>query len=84
MSDLVCSLFNSGKRNELNRRTFLTVKHHNPENLVFQQLPVKEKIKNLYKNNRLEEFNRMRKGVIIDTLTSVDIFEIVKCGSVVL
>ena len=59
MSDAVCSLFNSGRWNELNRCAFLTVKYHNPENLVenlvFQQLPVKQRIKNLYKNNILQE-----------------------------
>ena len=62
----------------------MTVKYHNPENLVSQPLPVKEKIKNLYKNNRLEEFNEMRNGIIIDTLTNVDIVEIVKCGGIIL
>ena len=84
MSDAVCTLFNSGRWNELNRSAFLTVKYHNPENLVFQHLPVKERIENPYKNNRLEEITRLRKGIIIDTLTSVDIVEIVKCGGVIL
>ena len=84
MSDAVCRLFNSGRWNELNRSAFLTVKYHNPENLIFQHIPIKEKIKNPYKNNRLEEINRMRNGIIIDTLTSVDIVEIVKCGGVIL
>ena len=36
------------------------------------------------KKNRLEEINIMRNGIIIDTLTSVDIVEIVNCGDVVL
>ena len=49
MSYAVCSLFNSGRWNELNRCAFLAIKYHNPENLVFQQLPVKEKVKNPYK-----------------------------------
>ena len=84
MNDAVCYLFNSGKWNELNRSAFLTVKYHNPENLIFQHLPVKEKIENPYKNNRLEEINRMRIGIIKDTLTSVDIVEIVKYGGVIL
>ena len=84
MSDAVCNLFNSGRWNELKRCAFLTVKYHNPENLMFQHLAVKEKIENPYKNNRLEEINRMRKGIIIDTLTSVDIVEIVKCGGFIL
>ena len=38
---------------------------------MLQHLPVKEKIENI-------EFNRMRKGYIVDTLTTVDIQEIVK------
>ena len=84
MSDAICVLFNSGRWNELNRSAFLSVKYHNPENLIFQHLPIKEKIENPYKNNRLEDINRMRNGIIIDTLTSVDIVEIVKCGGVIL
>ena len=84
MSDAVGSLFNSGKWNELNKCAFLTVKYHNPENLVFQHLPVKEKFENPYKNNRLEEINRMRSGIIIDTLSSVEIVEIVKYGCIIL
>ena len=84
MSDAICVLFNSGRWNELIRSAFLTVKYHNPKNLIFQHLPIKEKIENPYKNNRLEKINRMRNGIIIDTLTSVDIFEIVKCGGVIL
>ena len=84
MNDSICTLFNSGRWNELNRSAFLTVKYHNPENLIFQHLPIKEKIENPYKNNRLEEINRLRNGIIIDTLTSVDIVEIVKYGGVIL
>ena len=78
MNDAVCTLFNSGRWNELNRSAFLTVKYHNPKNMIFQPLPIKEKIENPYKNNRLEEINRMRNGIIIDTLTSIDIVEIIK------
>ena len=84
MNDAICTLFNSGRWDELNRSAFLTIKYHNPENFIFQHLPIKEKIKNPYKNNRLEEINRMINGIIIDTLTSVDIVEIVKCGGVIL
>ena len=83
LSDAVCSLFNTGKWNELNRCAYLTVKYHNPENLVFHHLPIKKKIENPYKNNRLEEINRMRNGVMLDTLTS-DIVEIVKYGGFIL
>ena len=84
MSESVCTLFNSGRWDELNRSAFLTVKYHNPENLIFQHLPIKEKIKNPYKNNRLEEIYRMRNGTIIGTLTSIDTVKIVKCGAVIL
>ena len=84
MKESICSSFNTGRLNELNRSAFLTVIDHNPENLVFQHLPKEEKIKNPYRNNRLEEMNGMRNGIIIDTLTSVDIFEVVKCGGVIL
>ena len=84
MSDAVWTLFNSGRWNELNRSAFLTVNYHNPENLVFQHLPVKEKIENPLKNNRLEEINKMRNGIIIDTLTSIDIIEKVKYGGIIL
>ena len=84
MSDAICVLFNSGRWNEINRSAFLTIKYHNPKNLIFQHLPIKEKIENPYKNNRLEEINRMRNGIIIDTLTSVDIVEIVKYGGVII
>ena len=51
----------------------LRMKYYNPPNLIFQHLPVKEKVKNV-------EVNRMRNGYIIDVLTSVDICEIVKIG----
>ena len=84
MNDSICTLFNSGRWNELNRSAFLTVKYHNPEKLIFQHLPIKEKVENPYKNNRFEEINRMRNGIIIDTLTSIDIVEIVKCGGIIL
>ena len=53
--------------------TKIGMKYYNPPNLIFQHLPRQEKVKNL-------EVNRIRKGYIIDTLTSVDICEIVKMG----
>ena len=55
----------------------LTIKYYNPPDLIFQHLPVKEKVKKI-------EVNRMRNGYIIDTLTSVDIQEIVKNGGKVI
>ena len=44
MSAAVCTLFNSGRWNELNISAFLTVKYHSPEKLIFQHLLVKQKI----------------------------------------
>ena len=64
---------------KFNNQTFtqgsanLKIKYYNPKNLIVQHLPIKEKEKKI-------EINRMRNGYIIDTLTSVDIQEIVKIG----
>ena len=55
----------------------LKIKYYNPENLIVQHIPIKEKEK---KN----EINRMRNGYIIDYLTSVDIQEIVKISGKVI
>ena len=52
---------------------FLKIKFYNPKNLVVQHLPIKERVKKI-------EINHMRNEYIIDTLTSVDIHEIVKIG----
>ena len=46
---------------ECDESAILRIKHYNPPYLIFQHLPVKEKVKNI-------EVNRMRKGYIIDTL----------------
>ena len=56
---------------------FLKIKYYNPKNLIVQHLPVKEKEGKI-------EINRMRNGYIIDTLTSVDIQEIVRIGGKVI
>ena len=60
-----------------NESAILRLKYYNPPNLIFQHLPVKEKVKNI-------EVNRMRNGYIIDMLTSVDICEIVQMGGKVI
>ena len=52
------------------------IKYYNPPNLIFQHMPVKEKVKNF-------EVNRMRNRYINDTLTSVDICEIVKTSGTI-
>ena len=65
--------------NKFNNQTFtmgsaiLKIKYYNPKNLIVQHIPLKEK------ENKIE-INRMRNGCNIDTLTSVDIQEIVKIG----
>ena len=51
----------------------LTINYYNPPDLIFQNLPVEKKVKKI-------EVNRMKNGYNIDTLTSVDIQEIVKFG----
>ena len=84
MNESICTFFNSGKWNEFNRSAFLTVNYHNPENLIFQHLPIKEQIKKPFKNNRLEEVSRTRNGIIIDASTSVDNVEKLKYGGVIL
>ena len=72
MNDVYVEAFNNETFNEDgNESAILRIKYYNPPNLIFQHLPVKEKVKNV-------EVNRMRNGYIIDTLTSVDICEIVK------
>ena len=60
-----------------NESAILKIKYYHPPNLIFQHLPVKEKVKNI-------EANRMGNGYIIDILTSVDICEIVKIGGKVI
>ena len=68
---------------QFNNQTFtqgcaiLKIKYYNPKNLIVQHLPVKEREKKI-------EINRMRNGYTIDTLTSVDIQEIVKIGGKVI
>ena len=53
--------------------SILRTKYYKRRDLIFQHLPVKEKVENV-------EVNRMRNGYIIDTLTSVDICEIIITG----
>ena len=60
-----------------NESAVLTIKYYNPPNLIFQHLPVKEKVKNI-------ESNRKRNSYFIDTLKSVDLHELVKIGGKVL
>ena len=74
-----------GRINELNRRAFLTIKCHKPKNLLFKQIPKKgKKIVDPIKKERLEEYNKMKEGRIIDTLPSIDGIEIINSGGIVL
>ena len=78
MNDVYVEAFNNQTFNEDgNESAILTISYYNPPNLIFQHLPIKEKVKKI-------EVNRMRNGYIVDTLTSVDIQEIVKIGGVVI
>ena len=56
-----------------NESAIMRKKNYNPPNLLFQHLPVKEKVKKI-------QVNRMRNGYILDTLTSVANQEIVTIG----
>ena len=78
MNDVYVEAFNNQSFNEDgDESAILTIKFYKPPDLIFQHLPIKEKVKKL-------EVNRMRNGYIIDTLTSVDIQEIVKIGGEVI
>ena len=70
MNDVYVEAFNNQSFNE---SAILTIKNYNPPDRIFPHLPVKEKVKKI-------EVNRMGNGYIIDTLTSLDIQEIVKIG----
>ena len=73
-NDIYAEAFNNQTFNEDgDESAIITIKYYNLRGLIFQHLPVKEKVKKI-------EVNRMRNGYIIDTLTSVDIQEIVKIG----
>ena len=78
MNDVYVKAFNDQTYNEDgDESAILTIKYYNPPNLVFQHIPIKEKVKKI-------EVNRMRNCYIVDTLTSVDIQEIVKTGGKVI
>ena len=78
MKNVYVEAFNIKTFNQVgNESGILTIKYYKPPNLIFQHLPVKEKVKKI-------EVNRMRHGYIIDTLTSVDTCETVKLGGKVI
>ena len=74
MNDVYVEAFNNQTFNEDgDESALLAIKYYKPPDLIFQHLPVKEEVGKI-------EINRMRNGYIIDTLTSVDIQEIVRIG----
>ena len=78
MNETYVEAFNNQTFNEDgDESAILTIKYHSPPNLIFQHLAIQEKVKKL-------EVSRMRNGYIIDTLTSLDIQEIVKFGGKVI
>ena len=78
MNDVYVDAFNNQAFNEVvDESAILTINYYDPPNLIFQHLPIKEKVKNI-------EVNRMRNGYIIDTLTSLDNQEIVEIGGKVI
>ena len=78
MKGIYVDAFNNQTFNEDgDESAILTTKYYNPPNLIFQHIPIEEKVKNI-------EVNRMRNGYIIDTLTSLDIQEIVEIGGKVI
>ena len=83
MNHAVGEMFNKGRSDEINRSAFLWKKSDNAEKLNFQLIPTKEEFINPNKIIRLEKINRSRNGIIIKTLNSADIFEIVICGGVI-
>ena len=60
-----------------NDPAIIRIKYYNPLNLIFQHLPVEEKVEK-------KEVNKITNGYMIDTLTSVDNCETVKMGGKVI
>ena len=78
MSDVYVEAFNYQTFNEDgDEGAILTIKYYNPPDLIFQHLPIKEKVKEV-------DSNRMRDAYIIHILTSVDIQEFVKTSGKVI
>ena len=75
MNDELVEKFNNQTFNQ--GSAILKIKYYNPRDLIVQHLPIKEE-------GNKKENNCMRNGYIIDTLTSVDIQEIIKIGGKVI
>ena len=71
MNDLFVNNFiNQTFNRDGNDSAISKINYYKPLNHIFQHSPIKEQVKKL-------EVTRMRNGYIFDTLTSVDIYEIV-------
>ena len=55
----------------------LKIKYVNPENIIVQHVPVKEKVEK-------QKVNSSRSGFLTNTSTSVDVLEIVRIGNTVI
>ena len=71
MNDELIEKFNTSLFNQ--RSAILKIEYYNPKKIIDQHLPVKERENTI-------EINHRRNGYIIQTLTSVNIQEIVKIG----
>ena len=73
-NDVYVEAFNNQSFNQDgDEYVILRIKCYNPLDLIFQYLPVEEKVKKI-------EIKRLKNGYIIDTLTSVDNCETVEMG----
>ena len=45
-SNYLCELFNNGNWKSLNKSGFFKVRYHNPKEIIFQQMSVKENVFN--------------------------------------
>ena len=71
MNDVYVEVFNNQTCNQDgDESAILGIKYYNPRHLIFQHVPFKQKVRKI-------EVNRMRIRYIFETLTSVDICEIV-------
>ena len=74
MNDAVVGAFNNQIFNQDGSESaILKIIYYNPPALIIQHLAVKETLNKI-------EVNRMRNEYVIDTLTTVDVQEIVKIG----
>ena len=74
MNDVYVEAFNNQTfKQDGKESAFLKLIYYNPPDLMFQHLPLEQKVKNV-------EVNRRRNGYIIDVLRNVDFQEFLKIG----